>query len=91
MSIPYSQFFWADYLKDTRILSLEAKGAWMDILCHLANADEVGVSGHRLDIWARVLGCPKRVAKRILAELEDAKVGEIWTENDKVFIKNNRL
>ena len=91
MGIPYSQFFWADYLKDTRILSLEAKGAWMDILCHLANADEVGVSGHRIDIWARVLGCPKRVAKRILTELEDAKVGEIWTENEKVFIKNNRL
>ena len=63
MGLPYSKFFWGDYLRDTRMLSLEAKGAWMDILCHLSQLDEPGEAGYKIQSWARLLGVGKRVAK----------------------------
>jgi len=91
MGLPYSKFFWGDYLKDTRMLSLEAKGAWMDILCHLSQLDNPGSAGYKIQSWARLLGCSKRVAKRVLDEIKDAGVGKVWEQNDHVFVQNSRI
>ena len=71
MGLPYSKFFWGDYLRDTRILSLEARGAWMDILCHLSSEEIVGVAGYKLEAWARLLGVTKREIKRVFQELTE--------------------
>jgi uncharacterized protein YdaU (DUF1376 family) len=40
--LPFMQFYPADWLQDTQILSLEAQGAWMKILCALHIASERG-------------------------------------------------
>ena len=41
---PSLQFYPSDWLEDTglRLSSLEAKGLWMDVLCHAFNAEERG-------------------------------------------------
>ena len=40
---PAFQFYVGDYLKDTRSLSLSAKGAWGDLLCYMWNAKTRGM------------------------------------------------
>ena len=40
--LPYMQFYPADWLQDTQILSLEAQGAWMKLLCALWVAPDRG-------------------------------------------------
>ena len=89
--MPYSKFFWGDYLKDTRTLSLEAKGAWMDILCHLSQLDEPGEAGYKIQAWARLLGCSKRVARRVIDEIGEAGVGRVRKENEQIFVANSRI
>ena len=91
MGLPYSKFFWGDYLKDTRMLSLEAKGAWMDILCHLSQLDEPGEAGYKIQAWARLLGCSKRVARRVIDEIGEAGVGRVRKENEQIFVANSRI
>jgi len=91
MGLPYSKFFWADYFNDTRMLSLEARGAWMDILCHLAQVDSPGKAGYKISSWARLLGVSKRVAKRVIDEIDQAGVGEVSYEGDLVFVSNFRI
>jgi len=91
MGLPYSKFFWGDYLKDTRMLSLEAKGAWMDILCHLSQLDEPGEAGYKIQSWARLLGCSKRVARRVIEEISEAGVGRVREENEHIFVANSRI
>lgn len=91
MGLPYSKFFWGDYLKDTRMLSLEAKGAWMDILCHLSQLDEPGEAGYKIQSWARLLGCSKRVARRVIEEISEAGVGRVREEKEHIFVANSRI
>lgn len=41
--LPYMQFYPADWILDTQVLNLEAKGAWIDILCQLWISETPGV------------------------------------------------
>jgi uncharacterized protein YdaU (DUF1376 family) len=91
MGLPYSKFFWGDYLNATRILSMEAKGAWMDVLCYLADSDTPGQVGYTLQSWSRLLGCSKCRLKKLFSEISAAKVGTFSEKNGKIFIKNNRI
>lgn len=91
MGLPYSKFFWSDYMRDTRMLSLEAKGAWMDILCHLSATPSVGEASYKIDSWARLLGCSKATCKKVFDELIECGVGEILEKNGKFFVKNSRI
>lgn len=91
MGLPYSKFFWGDYLKDTRMLSLEAKGAWMDILCHLSQLDEPGEAGYKIQSWARLLGVGKRIARRVIDEIGEAGVGRVWEKGELIFVANSRI
>lgn len=91
MGLPYSKFFWGDYLNATRVLSLEAKGAWMDVLCYIADSDTPGEVGYKIESWARLLGCGKAKLKRIFSEINEQKVGEIFEKNGKIYAKNNRI
>jgi len=91
MGLPYSKFFWGDYLNATRILSMEAKGAWMDVLCYLAESETPGQVGYNLQAWARLLGCSKSKVKKLFLEISEAKVGIFLEKNGKIFVKNNRI
>lgn len=41
--LPYMQFYPADWLQDTQILTLETQGAWIKLLCAMWTAPERGV------------------------------------------------
>ncbi len=73
--LPYVKWFFSDWIRDTRGLSLEARGAWMDILSLMHDGDPYGhlaVAGKEipLDTLARVIGTNTKVLHRLLEEME---------------------
>jgi len=86
MKLPSFQFYPGDWLKDTRALSLEAKGAWIDILVVLWDAPLRGIRGHRLEGWARILGCSPDQADVVLRELSETGVAEIERTGDGIIV-----
>jgi uncharacterized protein YdaU (DUF1376 family) len=91
MGLPYSKFFWADYMRATRMLSCTAKGAWMDILCLLADADDCGTLTNSATAWARYIGLTKDELLGVVQELEAGGVGNIKIEGETLSITSNRL
>lgn len=66
---PYIQFYTGDYLKDTRSLSLAAKGAWSDIIVFMHTAEQRGVlTGNNAD-FARMIGGTPEETTSVLLEL----------------------
>lgn len=57
--LPYFQFYPADWIQDVRILSLEAQGAWMAILCALHTAPERGRHTWNIRQLQQLLGFPE--------------------------------
>lgn len=57
--LPFMQFYPADWLQDTQVLSLEAQGAWIKILCALHAASERGRKTSDTVAWKRFLGYPE--------------------------------
>lgn len=83
MKRPASQFYWGDWLSCTelRVVSLAARGLWMDMLCHMRDGRPVGhltfADGRPIsaDQIAGMVGkASPREVRRLLAELEAAGV-----------------
>lgn len=89
--LPYMQFFPTDYLVDTAVLSLNAQGAWMRILCALHASETRGTKTWRLDAWARYIGVTCEVATQILDEISEAGVGNVEEANGNVTLTNRRM
>lgn len=90
--LPYMQFFPADYLRDTRCLSLAARGAWMDILCALWNSPKRGKRTLTIEGWAGEIGKAVSEVSAVLAELELNGIGKISHENDhRITITSARM
>jgi uncharacterized protein YdaU (DUF1376 family) len=64
--LPFFKFFPADWIQDTRILSLDSRGAWIDLLCAMWIAPERGKITWTADQLRQYLG-PK--ADQVVAEL----------------------
>jgi uncharacterized protein YdaU (DUF1376 family) len=77
VKLPFIQFFPADYLRDTRALSLAAKGGWTDILCMLHGAQNRGTMTLPMIGWARVMGASVDQAEAVIAELGQMKTAEV--------------
>ena len=61
--LPYMQFFPADWLRDTRMMTASAKGVWIDTLADLWSAPERGLRIASEREWARLWGVePERVS-----------------------------
>lgn len=70
--LPFMQFYPADWLQDTQILSLEAQGAWIKILCALHAASERGRKTSATRQWQQFLGYPEDDrALLLLGELQE--------------------
>lgn len=74
--LPWSPWFWDHWLHDPglRICNHDAKGLWMDMLCHMARSAERGflIVGERVPTekeLSRLLGCEHRKLVRLLGEL----------------------
>lgn len=67
--LPFMKFYPSDWTTDTRFLSVETKGAWIDLLCQMWVAKDRGKITMDLAGYARLFGCDQTVAKRIICEL----------------------
>jgi len=67
--LPFIQFFVADWLRDTRVLTCEAKGAWVDLICYSWTAPEPGVLCLLPEAYGRMLGLDKKKTTVVLDEL----------------------
>lgn len=77
MKLPFLQFYPADYLVDTRVLTLSARGAWVDILCVLHASSTRGTSSFPARGWARIMGVSEPDFEIALGEIEAMKVGNV--------------
>jgi uncharacterized protein YdaU (DUF1376 family) len=67
--LPFLQFYPGDWLKDTRALSPEAKGAWIDILCALHFSPTRGTLAMTIEGWARMIGQSPEKTRACINEL----------------------
>lgn len=88
---PADQFYFSDYIRDTRSLSLEARGAWMDILSQGFFKTPQGRISQDLDAWATMFGCSVDTAKTVLEAIKKHQVGDVVTErNGNITVTNRR-
>ena len=80
-SLPWSQFYWADWERDPglRMCSYAAKGLWMDMLCRMDASTERGflLAGDRAATnaeIAKMVGGERRTVERLIGELEAQRV-----------------
>jgi len=75
--LPFLQFYPSDYLVDTRVLSLAARGAWVDIICVLHKSSTRGTLTLPGRGWARIMGATEADFQSALSEIEEMKVGDV--------------
>lgn len=74
---PYIAFYIGDYMKKTRTLTLEEKGAWTEMIWHMHNTGETGlVDGTWQDI-ALAIGCDVAKAKQLFSKISFKKVCDL--------------
>ena len=89
---PAVQFYFSDYLRDTRSLSLAAKGAWMDCLCDMWFSVTRGVISKPIVGYARLFGCTIDQAKQVIDEIVELRIGDAETEpNGNLTLINRRM
>lgn len=71
---PYIPLYTGDYLKDTRVLSLSAKGAWIDLIVFMWVSEERGVLTGTKNEFARMVGATPDEFASILLELCSKKI-----------------
>jgi hypothetical protein len=72
--MPAFQFYPGDWIQNTRILSLAAKGAWIDILCALWRSQTRGSLTLPLTGWALLFGCTADQAAAVITGLVDMQI-----------------
>ena len=75
--LPFLQFYPSDYFVDTRVLSLAARGAWVDIICVLHKSSTRGTLTLPARGWARIMGATEADFQSALSEIEEMKVGDV--------------
>lgn len=91
----WGKFWWQDWQRDPalRMCSLAARGAWIEMLCLMADADPVGhllVNGRSPNMrqLSAVLGCSEREAAKLVAELEE---NGVFSRSDNGTIYSRRM
>lgn len=88
---PADQFYFGDYIRDTRCLSIGARGAWMDILAFGFFLTPQGRISQDIDAWSRTFGTGTDTALSLLEELKKHKVGDVVTQrNGDITVTNRR-
>jgi|CXWL01.1.fsa_nt_gi uncharacterized protein YdaU (DUF1376 family) len=90
--LPWMQFYPADYLLDTQLLSPASRGIWMDLICHLWRAETRGTMTLSREHWARLLRCTVKEATHALDELLSHGIcNAVTLGNDDVTLSSRRL
>lgn len=69
VELPYFNFYVSDWIRDTRVLTASAKGAWIDILCAMWTSPERGTVTLHPSALARMIGLSDDGVVRVLNEL----------------------
>lgn len=88
---PADQFYFGDYIRDTRCLSIGTRGAWMDILAFGFFSTPQGRMTKDLDAWSRLFGTSTDTTLSIFEELKKHEVGDVVTQrNGDITVTNRR-
>lgn len=77
----FFRFFHDDWLRDTRPLSLTAKGAWIEIIC-LAWSNATSMLQADAKQWSRWIGTDEETLLGVLLELERFRIADIIRHPD---------
>ncbi len=86
---PAFQFYIGDWIQDTRVLSLSAKGAWIDILCAMWRSQTRGALTLPLIGYSRLIGATVDQTKTVIAELVDLQICDFETDSENVTCNTN--
>lgn len=78
---PAMQFYWNDYLRDTRILTPATRGLWVDMLGFMWYAEERGKLQGTYSQYSRLLSCTESEASEAIKELSVTKVADVTHSN----------
>lgn len=76
---PYIQFYIGDYIKDTRILPLNVRGAWVDLILFMWENDPKGELTGDMNDFARMMNCSQDEAILVIQTLKQKKIFA-WTD-----------
>jgi len=76
-STPSSPFYWNDYYRDTRVLTLDTRAIWMDMLCRAHESITRGRVTLTVDEWAQWCACGQPQILEAEAELRRHGVGNV--------------
>lgn len=80
------------YYIDTRRLSLDARGAWMDCLCQMRLETPRGRISEPVSVYATMFGSTIQKAQRVIDEIADRRVADRIDEaNGNVTLINRRM
>ncbi len=74
---PYIPFYIGDYLKDTRVLPLSVRGAWVDLILFMWDNPIRGELSGTLDEYARIMSCTVGEAEFALNLLKQKNTADI--------------
>lgn len=72
-------------MKDTGPLSLEARGAWIDLLCAMWHSKNRGVLSYTFAEYGRLLRTSTQKAKKVIFELVDLKICDCFIDGEEFF------
>jgi hypothetical protein len=82
----------SDYVRDTRVLSLAAKGGWFDVLCHLHSSSTRGTATLPVIGWARIMGASVDQADAVITELDGMRIADVIRhDNGDVTLSSRRM
>jgi hypothetical protein len=87
--LPFMQFYPSDWIKDTRCLSLDARGAWIDLICALWESPTRGLLQWPMIAFDQYLGTIERdgliySAADILDELTMLHICNVVTDSNGI-------
>lgn len=71
---PYIQFYLGDYIKDTRVLPLNVKGGWVDLILAMWNNNPKGEVSGTIEDYSRIMNCSKDEAILVIQTLKQKKI-----------------
>lgn len=71
---PYIQFYIGDYIKDTRVLPLNVKGGWVDLILAMWDNDPKGEITGTITDFSRIMNCDVAEANFVINLLKEKKI-----------------
>lgn len=80
---PSFPFYPSDYLRDTRVLSLAAKGAWSDLLCFMWGAQNRGSLTSTVVGYSRMIGATVEQTVAVLNEIIETGTCDAFADDTR--------